>query len=51
MRKVHKLTTIADDIERYVTHIAALKQALDHGLKLKNVHRVIELKQEAWLEP
>ena len=51
MRKVHKLTTIADDIERYVIHIAALKQALDHGLKLKNVHRVIELKQEAWLEP
>ena len=24
-------------------------QALDHGLKLKKVHRVIEFNQEAWL--
>ena len=27
-----------------------LKQALDHGLKLKEVHRVIEFEQEAWLK-
>ena len=31
-------------------HISILKQALDHGLKLKKVHRVIELNQEAWLK-
>ena len=40
-----------DDKENYVIHISALKQALNHGLKLTKVHRVIELKQEAWLKP
>ena len=28
----------------------ALKQALNNGLKLKKVHRVIEFKQKAWLK-
>ena len=40
-----------DDKENYVIHISALKQALNHGLKLTKVHRVIEFKQEAWLKP
>ena len=31
-------------------HISILKQALDHSLKLKKVHRVIEFNQEAWLK-
>ena len=31
-------------------HISILKQALDHDLKLKKVHRVIEFNQEAWLK-
>ena len=48
--KLHKLVTTLDDKEKYVVHISALKQALDHGLKLKKVHRVIEFKQ-AWLKP
>ena len=48
---VNKLVTILDEKEKYVIHILALKQALNHGLKLKKVHRVIEFKQEAWLEP
>ena len=34
----------------YIVHINVLKQALDHGLKLKKVHRVIEFEQEAWLK-
>ena len=34
-----------------VTHINSLKQALNHGLKLKKVHRIIEFNQEAWLKP
>ena len=49
--KLHKLVTTLDDKEKYVVHISALKQALDHGLKLKKVQRVIEFKQEAWLKP
>ena len=32
-------------------HINALKQALNPGLRLINVHRVIQFNQEAWLEP
>ena len=32
-------------------HIRSLKQALNHGLKLKKVHRIIEFNQEAWLKP
>ena len=29
----------------------ALKQALNHGLKVKNVHRIIQFNQKAWLKP
>ena len=32
-------------------HIKSLKQALNYGLKLKKVHRIIEFNQEAWLKP
>ena len=36
--------------KNYIVHINVLKQALDHGLKLKKGHRVIEFEQEAWLK-
>ena len=32
-------------------HIRALKQALNHGLILKKVHKVIQFNQKAWLKP
>ena len=35
----------------FVVHIRSLKQALNHGLILKKVHRVIQFNQEAWLKP
>ena len=34
---------------KYVIHIKALKQAIDHGLVLKKIHRAIEFKQSAWM--
>ena len=37
--------------KKYVVHIKSLKQALNHGLKLKKIHRIIEFNQEAWLKP
>ena len=48
---VEKLVTSIEDKENYVIHISALKQAIDHELILKKVHRVIEFRQEAWLKP
>ena len=32
-------------------HIKVLKQALNHGLVLKKVHRIIQFYQKNWLKP
>ena len=37
--------------KQFVIHIKASTQALNHGLILKRVHRVIQFNQEAWLKP
>ena len=50
VNKVEKLICSIEDKEKYVIHIRALKQALNHGLILKKVHRVIQFKQKAWLK-
>ena len=31
--------------KRYIIHIRALKQVLDHGLVLERIHRAIEFRQ------
>ena len=51
INKCTKLTCTIQNKENYVIHIRALKQAINHGLKLKKVHKVIEFDQEAWLKP
>ena len=38
-------------ITKTVVHIRSLKQALNLGLVLKKVFRVIQFNQEAWLKP
>ena len=48
--KTQQLVCNLRDKKKYVVHISISKQALDHGLKLKKVHRVIEFNQEAWLK-
>ena len=35
---------------KYIIHIRALKQALDHGLVLERIHRCIEFKQSPWMK-
>ena len=45
-----KLICSIEDKEKYVFHIRTLKQALNHGLKLKKVHKVIQFNQKAWLK-
>ena len=48
--KTKKLVCNLHDKKKYVVHISILKQALDHGIKLKKVHRVIEFNKKAWLK-
>ena len=48
--KTQQLVCNLRDKKKYVVHISISKQTLDHGLKLKKVHRVIEFNQEAWLK-
>ena len=45
-----KQKNFIEDKEKQVIHIRALKQALNHGLILKEVHKVIKFNQEAWLK-
>ena len=51
VNKVEKLICGIEDKEKYVMHIKVLKQALNHGLVLKKVHRVIQFNQKDWLKP
>ena len=51
LEKVEELVCGIKDKKKYVVHIRALKQALNHGLILKRVHRVIQFNQKAWLKP
>ena len=51
INKCKKLVCNLCNKKKYVAHINTLKQALNHGLKLKKIHRVIEFNQKAWLKP
>ena len=51
VNKCKKLVCNLFNKKKYVVHINVLKQELNHGLKLKKIHRVIEFNQEAWLKP
>ena len=50
VNNAEKLICDIKDKKIYVIHIRALKQALNHGLRLKKVHRIIQFKQKAWLK-
>ena len=50
-KKVSKLLGTIEDKEKYVVHISAFKQALNHGLKLKKIQRIIKFNQKSWLNP
>ena len=51
INKCKKLVCNLFNKKEYVIHVNSLKQALNHGLKLKKNHRVIEFNQESWLTP
>ena len=45
-----KLVANLHDKTEYFIHIRNWKQALDHGLVLKKIHRISQLNQKAWLK-
>ena len=47
---VEKLVPNLYNKKKYVIHIKALHQALEHGLVLEKIHRAIEFKQSAWMK-
>ena len=51
INKCNKLVCTLYDKKNYVVHIRTLKQALNHGLILKKVHKAIAFNQKAWLKP
>ena len=51
IEKVEMLVTNLHDKTEYVILKRNLKQALNHGLSLKKVHRVIKFNQKALLKP
>ena len=50
IEKVEKLHPTCMTKKEYAIHIRNLKQALNHGLILKKVHRVIKFNQKVWLK-
>ena len=50
--KILKCIKLVCDVrDVHVVHMRTFKQALNHGLILKKVHRVIQYNQKAWLKP
>ena len=47
----NKLIATVQVKNKYVVHISILKQALNHGLRLKKVYNVIEFNQSHWIKP
>jgi len=49
--KQKKLLTTLWDKKRYICHYVNIKQALNNGLVLKNIHRGLKFNQCPWLKP
>ena len=47
--KCSKLLCNLYDKKNYVVRLKALKQALNHGLTVKKVHRLIQFNEKTWL--
>ena len=49
--KSEKLLTTLEDKDHYVVHYRNLKLYLQLGLRIKQIHNVLEFDQEPWLKP
>ena len=50
-KKFQKLVCNLYDQNNFIAHIRTLKQALNYGLILKELHKLIQYNQRAWLKP
>ena len=50
IEKVEQFVANLHDKTQYIIHIRNLKQALNHGLVLKKVHKMIKVNENVWLE-
>ena len=50
IERVEKLVDSLHEKTEYVIHIRNLKQALDHRLVLRKLHRIINFEQKTWLK-
>ena len=50
VNKCKKLVCNLYDEKDYVDHIRLIKQALNHGLKIKKIHKVLKFNQRAWIK-
>ena len=51
INKCKRLVCNLSTKKKYVIHVNSVKQALNHALKLKKIHIVIEFNQKEWLKP
>ena len=51
LKKSKKFVSSLHDKTEYIIQMRNLKQALNHELMLKKVHRVIRFNQKVWLKP
>ena len=51
IQKVEKPVANFHDKTEYVINLQNLKQALNYGIVLRKVHKVIKFNQNAWLKP